>query len=268
MTHKTLLSMNSKRLKLVTAVLLAATAVTILIHQRRNVGRLRADNADLQSRIAQLSESSEALRRSSPLLPPRSASSPARADGAPVELLQLRAEVARLRQPQSQQPEPPVFPFSDHSQPVTAEQIRKQVSDWNGRINDQIDSPRMADTGLQNASGKVDGHFLGSVEAVAERFKALEKLTPSELERLKKEDHVGLLQRYELLYRGSFKDIANPTTAVVFRERKATQDISGSWRRFYTFANGHPGLITSLDGDFSAFEAEHSVQMKEKPAGQ
>ena len=236
---------KSARLKLVTASLFVLAAITVLVLQRKMVNHLRPENADLQAHTAQVSARSEALRRAATQSPTNLADHLAETSG---ELMRLRGEVARRQH----LPETPPSTPGESTQPPTPEQLREQVKVWNDRIEDRMNRPPFGDSMLQDAAGKVDGHYLGSTEAIAERMKALEKLPANELERLKKEAHVNLLDKYELLFRGSFKDIASPGTALVFRERKARQIPGGSWLRRYTFADGRTLLDASDNGDFSA----------------
>lgn len=253
--------MKSSRLKLFTAALLALAAIAVLVLQRRTVNRLSAENADLRKQTAQVSARSEALLQAAT----QSATNRSdRSAETSSELLRLRGEVSRRHQ----LPETPPSTRGESTQPPTPEQLREQAKVWNDRIEDRMNRPSFGDSMLQDAAGKVDGHYLGSAEAVAERMRALEKLPASELEHLRKEAHVTLLDKYELLFRGSFRDIANPGTAIVFRERRARQIPGGSWLRRYTFADGRSLLGASENGDFSVTEAKYAVQLvPEKATG-
>jgi hypothetical protein len=67
---------------------------------------------------------------------------------------------------------------------------------------------------------------------------------------------------YELMFKGSLQDIANPASAIVLREREAWQGYNGRWARTYGFADGHSEVHSSDDGDYTAWEAQHQVQAK------
>jgi hypothetical protein len=67
---------------------------------------------------------------------------------------------------------------------------------------------------------------------------------------------------FELLFSGSILDVANPSAAIVLRERAAWQGPKGGWMRTYGFADGHSEVRRSDDGDYRAWEAQHQVQLK------
>lgn len=215
--------MISNRLKLPITVVLVAAVVTALVLQRRTIDRLRAEKTDLQARADQLSDISEALRQATTGTAPE-LDDPGQTS---ADLMRLRAEVSRLRQ-QAKSSSAQALPTSD--QPLPETEILDQVNVWNERIEQRLDPP------------------------ISQKAR-LEEL----FQRLRAND--TRLANYELLFKGSLQNIANPHSAIVIRERGAEQTPDGHWIRSYHFADGHLARIASADGDFNEFEARHQVQL-------
>lgn len=64
---------------------------------------------------------------------------------------------------------------------------------------------------------------------------------------------------FEIIYKGSLTNIANPSSAIVLQEHEAWPTYDGKWAKVYGFADGHAQLITQPTDDFSSFEQQHSV---------
>jgi RNA polymerase sigma factor (sigma-70 family) len=71
--------------------------------------------------------------------------------------------------------------------------------------------------------------------------------------------------QFELLFQGSWQDITNPSQTIVVREKQSRQGPDGSWQRAYGFADGHSELHRASDGDFAAWEKQHTFSPP--PAG-
>jgi hypothetical protein len=63
---------------------------------------------------------------------------------------------------------------------------------------------------------------------------------------------------FELVYRGSWADIRKPIYTIVIREKEPWQGEDGKWRRVYGFADGSKLVHASADGNFEAWEAQHT----------
>jgi RNA polymerase sigma factor (sigma-70 family) len=108
--------MASTKLKITVAAAVLAAAGTALVLQHQAGNQLRADNADLQRSVAQLTEEAQAARQA--VLPPTQESS--RQNGSLAELLRLRGEVARLQQ-QAIEPKPAATASAKAAPPAMAD---------------------------------------------------------------------------------------------------------------------------------------------------
>ena len=90
--------MTSTQLKIAVAVTGLAIASSAFVLKNQTTARLRAENAELQRRIAELTDDVQTLRQTLA----GNVESLARANEPSVELLRLRGEVARLRSIKSQ----------------------------------------------------------------------------------------------------------------------------------------------------------------------
>lgn len=64
--------------------------------------------------------------------------------------------------------------------------------------------------------------------------------------------------RFEIVYRGSLRDIPNPASTIVIRERepfaRTSEDGRTVLHRTYAFADGHSEIHAARDGDFESWE--------------
>jgi hypothetical protein len=165
---------------------------------------------------------------------------------AAAELLRLRGEVAELRQQlaAASSAREAVLP---PAVPSEAEALEAAKAFGLRRLNE---SKNMV-LGLILFAGEHDDRFPESLELAANRVVS-EGLVPS-LESLP-------IQDFELLYSGSLREIANPSEAIVLREREAWRRPNGGWARTYGFADGHSEIHHRDDGDYAEFEAKRQVR--------
>jgi hypothetical protein len=64
------------------------------------------------------------------------------------------------------------------------------------------------------------------------------------------------LSQLEIVYQGSWKNIANPASTIVVRENQPWL-YNGEWVKVYGFADGHSELHVEPNGDFGAWEQQH-----------
>jgi type II secretory pathway pseudopilin PulG len=65
--------------------------------------------------------------------------------------------------------------------------------------------------------------------------------------------------QFEILHQGSTSNIAAPARVVLLREKQARRSYDGTWSRAYGFADGHSEMMTTLDGNFEAWEKRQLV---------
>ncbi|PYJ63185.1 MAG: hypothetical protein DME24_01755 [Verrucomicrobia bacterium] len=64
--------------------------------------------------------------------------------------------------------------------------------------------------------------------------------------------------QFEIVYRGSRNALTNAGNVIVLREKQAHQWPDGTWSRVYGFADGASQTHSSADGNFDAWEKEHT----------
>lgn len=64
---------------------------------------------------------------------------------------------------------------------------------------------------------------------------------------------------FEIVYQGSLHALRDPGAVILFQENQPWQ-YDGKWAKTYGFADGHAEVQSRADGDFSAFEKQHTLQ--------
>ncbi|PWU16747.1 MAG: hypothetical protein C5B50_12915 [Verrucomicrobia bacterium] len=67
---------------------------------------------------------------------------------------------------------------------------------------------------------------------------------------------------FDIVFQGSTKDIANPSEAIVIREKEAWPTVKGGWSRAYGFADGHAEIHLAPDGNFGPWEEQRRAKAK------
>jgi RNA polymerase sigma factor (sigma-70 family) len=66
--------------------------------------------------------------------------------------------------------------------------------------------------------------------------------------------------KFEILYQGRLKDLKDPASTILIREKEAWSNASGTgMARTYAFADGHSEIHLAPDGDFTAWESTRIV---------
>ncbi len=66
--------------------------------------------------------------------------------------------------------------------------------------------------------------------------------------------------KFEILYHGRLKDLKDPASTILIREKEAWSNASGTgMARTYAFADGHSEIHLAPDGDFTAWESTRLV---------
>ncbi len=243
--------MAATKLKLTAGVLLLALTGTAVVLQHRSLQRQHAENTALRQQIAQLTEDAQAARR----IAAQNAEELARLRQPQTELLRLRGEVAQLRKQ--------VGTANRAASPTgKAAAAPGQSAEEEEEIPKTFAIRRMTEAkllvlGFLLFANDHHDRFPDSLETALAQVKTNRDFADQAevLSALQTDD-------FELLFSGSLLDIANPSAAIVLRERTAWQNPKGGWMRTYGFADGHSEVHRSDDGDFSAWEAQHQVQHK------
>lgn len=78
---------------------------------------------------------------------------------------------------------------------------------------------------------------------------------------------IGLYtDQFELVLKGSLKDLATPGSTIVMREKKAWRTANGTWARAYGFADAHSELGVTANGKFENWERERAQRDTRLPA--
>ncbi|MBN9690045.1 MAG: sigma-70 family RNA polymerase sigma factor [Verrucomicrobia bacterium] len=234
--------MTTPTLKTVAVTVAAGAVGTLLLLQQRTLHRLDAENVGLQRQVAEWTQAAEVARAESA----RVAEELARREMAAAELLRLRGEVTELRQQLAAASSARVA-VPPPAAPSEAEALEAAKAFGLRRLNE---SKQMV-LGLILFAGEHNDRFPDSLELAANRA-VNEGVVPS-LEDLP-------IQDFELVYTGSLREIANPSEAIVLREREAWRRPNGGWARTYGFADGHSEIKHSDDGDYAEFEAKRQVR--------
>ena len=65
--------------------------------------------------------------------------------------------------------------------------------------------------------------------------------------------------QFELMYQGSIRDLAQPASTIVLREKEAWMGLNGKWAKGYAFADGHAEVHVAQDGNFEPWERQRLV---------
>lgn len=66
--------------------------------------------------------------------------------------------------------------------------------------------------------------------------------------------------QFEIVYQGSLSNLDNPKQIMVLRQREGVQTPGkANWLRAYLFADGHSEIQSAPDGNFEAWESQHSA---------
>lgn len=245
--------MTTTSLKVTALAAALAAAGTVYVLQNRSSDRLSADNADLRRSVAALSEEARTARETQAGNSEKAERE--RLDRA--ELLRLRGEVGRLRQElaaarsagaaavRSTASQPPADVAADVDE--AAKEATKQFG------LKRLSESKLLVLGMILYAGTHQNQFPDTLAAGLAQLKVegAELDTPKNLQ----------IEAFEPVFKGSIQDITNPGLAIVLRERSSWQTHDGRWARTYGFADGHSEIHSTDDGDYTAWEAKHQVQV-------
>lgn len=252
-SHLRLLSlMTSTPLKAVGAALLIAAAGTTIALQQLSARRLRAENVEMRQRADTAAEDARLARGTAA----GTAEAAARQRSLSAELLRLRGEVGQLRQQLAgaRRAEAAACKLGPAPSGPTEAEAEEATKAFGLR---RMTEAKYLVLGMHTYASDSLGRFPEPLELAARRI-PLGEFDPEQQEIMRNLP----VEDYELLFKGSLKEIGNPSSAIVLREREAWQNSKGGWMRTYGFADGHSELRRSDSGDYSAWEAEHQVRPK------
>jgi RNA polymerase sigma factor (sigma-70 family) len=234
--------MTMTKLKLGLGVLVIAGATTALVVQHQAQIKLRGDNESLHRQIAQLQADNENLSN----LATRAKNPLPLSDDQINELLKLRGEAEMLRQrtnelgklyaPSARATANQQQPEDDSENDSHAEQEKTALF----KMNNAKQSV-MAMIMYANDNGD---QFPANFDQAAPYFKSDSNSVRSNL------------NQFEIVYRGSWKNIADPVSTIVVRGNQPWL-YHGEWINVYGFADGHSELHAEPDGNFGAWEQQH-----------
>lgn len=244
--------MTTAKLKLVVAATIAAgVAVT--------VGLQRRENHQLQAELATLRAQTTA-----PAAPPASVEVAPAGNPQLEELLQLRGEVAQFRR---QQPE---------LERLRAENGRLRAA-ATGRNQSGPVAEQESEVFKQMGIGKMDVaknwvqvfwlYANANADALPETFEQAREFFPV-ADGASAAAGMAKAAGFEIMFSGSLKQISNPSSAILLREKAAFPgpDRPGLYRT-YAFADGHSEIKYADDGNFEEWEQARRPVLKEPRGG-
>ncbi len=236
--------MTATQLKFGVTTLVVAGTTTALVMQHQAQVKLRAENESLTQQIAQLKMDNESLLNRSAA----GADSKLLPDEQLNELLKLRSEVGMLRQRTNELGKLHVLPASTppgHQQPEADSQVEQEQAAAEFKMN----NAKQSVMGMIMYANDHGNQFPTNFDQTAPYLGGDSNLVRSNLSQL------------EIVFEGSWKNIVNPASAIVVREKQAWQASNGRWMKTYGFADGHSELHSEPDGNFDTFEQKHAVSL-------
>jgi gas vesicle protein len=232
------MAMSKSQVGLGVVVVIGAAAIIFLQYQTGQ--KLRAENESLRQQIASLKSDSPDT--------PTANSQPTGEDRD--ELLRLRGEVSALRsqtnqiprlEKQNQQLQEAVTAAVQERQRAPASTPEADQLRTFGIL--QLNTSRQYMLGMINYANDHQGQFPTNFDQMSSYFQNSGLATN--------------MNRFEMVYTGTYSTIANPSSAIVVREIQPWMG-SGKWHRTYSFADGH-SEVHSEDAlnNFDAWEQQH-----------
>ncbi len=237
--------MTATKLKLAFSAIVVAGAATAFVVQHQTQEKLRADNESLTQQIAQLQTDNGSL--SNRLA--EAADSKSLSDEQLNELLKLRGEVGVLRRQVNE-----FGKLRDENQQLRDEilaahkeqtQLPTQAQyDWH-RTN-TINAARFVELAMIMFAG--DNH-----DQYPTNFSQISNLTEGMTNQT---SGIGP-EAFEFVNAGPANS-QDASTTIILREQNPFRTVDGKWSRTYGFGDGHVEMKISDDGNFDAFEQQHS----------
>ena len=229
----------------------AASVATTLVIQHQAQARMRAADASFRQQADELARLQSERERLANLL----AQAPG-ADDRSSELLRLRDEAAMLR-PQT-------------NDLAALQEENRRLREQKAQRSDQAKTPLQLKEEVV-ASARVAKDFLfafllyslDNQDQFPASFDQAARYLPDAFSADPVLDDLArftqVTNQFEIVYRGSRNALTNAGNVIVLREKQAYQWPDGTWSRVYGFADGASQTHSSADGNFDAWEKEHTA---------
>jgi beta-glucosidase-like glycosyl hydrolase len=220
------------------ALLIACAVLLFLQHQAQE--KLLAKDELLRQQIAQLKTDNENLST----LAAQTKNSQSLPDEQFAELLKLRGEVGVLRRQTNE-----LGKLREENQQLSAAQ-RAQQSNVDAQEQER-------QTVLQKVSYAKQGvlAFIMFADDNQQQFPTnFAQASPYLMNNISQVE-----TNFDMVYQGSITNIANPSGAIIFKEKQAWQMLDGKWIKTYGFADGHAETHTEANNNFDDYEKQHMV---------
>jgi hypothetical protein len=244
--------MASTKIKLGLASLITAGVVTTIVVEHQTQAKLRSELAAVRSQSRDSASTAD-----NQTAPASNDDELARLRGEHVELLRLRGEVGRLRQSAAD-----LARLKTENDRLRARQPSRKTGDEPSEQDDEelrafetISIARM-----NYAKGWGIAFMMFSQKnggLMPENFEQAAKFYPEKWASVMSAFDPD---KFEIAFRGSLKEIAQPARTIIAREKEPFPNLRqpGS-ARTYLFADGHTEIHSASDGNFEPWEKERLV---------
>ncbi len=240
--------MTATQFKLGISALVVAGAATTLVVQHQAQNRLREENDSLRGQIAQLQADNASL--SNRLSEAGQAKS--LTEEQMNELLKLRGEVGLLRQQTNE-----LGKLRQENRQLQAQTISRTIQP--GEPADPLEQQKQTIrvkavdahiylSAFMNYANSHNGQFPTNWDQISDKYKNAPGLTGT--------------NDFEIVYQGplNWNTLGtNLGSTILIREYLAWPTYDGKWGKVYGFADGHSEPIILSDGNFTAWEQQHTV---------
>jgi hypothetical protein len=239
--------MTATKLKLAFSALAIAGATTALVIQHQGQAKLRVANERLTEQLAQL----ESANVSNQLA--RAGDSKSISDEQFRELLRLRGEVGVLRQKTNE-----LGKLREENQRLQAIQ-----TDANRQEQTMADAKQREREMSLRKMGNAKQGMIAFIMFADDNQKRFPTNFAQAALYLKNDSMDQIESNFDIVYQGSRENLSNSSATIVLKEKQAWQTLSGKWFKTYGFADGHSEIHSEPDGNFDAFEKDHTILLQD-----
>jgi RNA polymerase sigma factor (sigma-70 family) len=240
--------MTATQLKLGLGALVVAGAATAFVIQHQMQSRLLDENQSLRGQIAQLQDDNNDLSHRL-----ADAGDARKLSGDQFnELLRLRGEVGRLRQQ-----------TNDLGQSQAS--LERSLQEKQARQPAEDDSVRDRQRQMFEAKASDAKNIAIDLLYYANDHQGQYPTNFNQIDAYTNQFPFSGTNDFEIVFQGSRNEITNLGEVIVVQEPDAWPTFDGKWGKVYGFADGHAELHTEVDGNFDAFEQQHSVSLPPNP---
>jgi len=241
--------MTLTKLKLALSALVVAGAATTLVLQHQTQQQLRNQNELLRQQVAQLkSDSDDSSNRLASSDASRQLTGPQK-----DELLSLRGEVGALRAQTNELAKLREENQSMREWLTAAQKEHQQTTDPAAEQQraygiQEINISRQLVLGLIMYANDHENQFPTNFDQAGSYYGNSDFLRTNQ-------------NRFELMYQGSWTNLASPSSAIVIRETQPFMR-DNKWAKTYAFGDGHSEVRSVADGNFDEWEQQHFAAQK------